>query len=677
MQNERNDHRLLTRGIATLAAASLATSVLADETVAPPPSPEPFTLGVIVVTASRLPVPALSQDPVGEAVSWQEMRRFNRETVGTALNLLPGVTLSNNSRNEQLVYVRGFDPRQVPLFIDGIPVYVPYDGYVDFNRFGTYDVAAIQLAKGFSSVAYGPNALGGAINVVSRRPTQRLEGDVALGTGSENARQAGLNVGTQQGSWYAQAGAALREGDGFRMSSDFRPTATEDGGRRDNADSRDTKWSLRLGLTPRATDEYALSYYRQDGEKGQPPSTDPASARYWRWPYWDKESLYFNSRTALGSNETLVARFYRDEFDNEVRSYTDGTYSVLRTSGRGSVSTGISLYDDSTTGGAVEVQSNRFDAHALRLVVQHKQDEHEERDATDTVNSRYEDTLQSFGLEDMVSFGERWQLALGVARQELEPDLVYNRSSAYTLPDSTSATDYQAGLFLDAGPTGEWHATVARKTRLPTLKDRYSQRLGNYVENPDLGAEEALNLEVGFRGTPLSWLGVEAALFQSDVDGKIQSMFVAGGTSCSPTTPCQMRNVGEARYTGFELGLRAQAGGRLEAGGNFTILDQENRSDPDIRLTGVPDRKVFLYVTAQALTWLDIQATLENNSERWISNTVQLDGYTIGSLKATVRAPYNLIIEAGVDNLTDRNYELDAGFPAPGRSWFASLRHEF
>lgn len=659
----------------TLAAAALANPAQAAETGTP--SPEAFSLGVVVVTATRPPEPTLASDPVGESVTWTEMRQFNRETVGTALNLLPGVTLSNNSRNEQLIYVRGFDPRQVPLFIDGIPVYVPYDGYVDFNRFGTYDVAGIQLAKGFSSIAYGPNTLGGAVNVVSCKPARKLEGDVALGTGTENARQAGLNLGTQQRLWYAQAGASLREADGFRMSSDVRPTATEDGGRRNNSDSRGTKWSLKLGLTPRETDEYALSYYRQDGEKGQPPSTDPAAARYWRWPYWDKESLYFSSRTALGSKESLVVRLYRDEFDNEVRSYTDGTYSVLKTSGRGSVSTGVSIYDDSTTGGGLELQSNRFDHHALRLVAQHKQDEHEESDATGTVQSRYEDTLQSFGIEDMIAFGERWQLALGVAHQQLDPDEIYSLSSAYTLPDSTDATDWQAGLFRDAGSTGQWHATVAHKTRLPTLKDRYSQRLGNDVENPDLDAEEALNLEVGYRGTPLPWLGVEAALFRSDVDDKIQSVFIAGGTSCSPATPCQMRNVGEARYSGIELGLRATAGERFEFGGNFTYLDQENRSDPDIRLTGVPDRKLFLYVTAQALTWLDIQATLENNSERGISNTVQLDGYAIGSLKATLRAPYAIVVETGVDNVSDSNYELDAGFPAPGRSWFVNLRHDF
>jgi len=63
-----------------------------------------------------------------------------------------------------MVSIRGFDSREVPLFIDGIPVYVPYDGYVDLGRFTTADLAAIQVAKGFSSVAYGANTLGGAIS---------------------------------------------------------------------------------------------------------------------------------------------------------------------------------------------------------------------------------------------------------------------------------------------------------------------------------------------------------------------------------------------------------------------------------------------------------------------------------------------------------------------------------
>ncbi|HMG08943.1 MAG TPA: Plug domain-containing protein, partial [Mucilaginibacter sp.] len=63
------------------------------------------------------------------------INRYNRLTVANALNLLPGITLTAvGPRNESAVSVRGFDVRSVPIYLDGIPLYVPYDGYVDLAR---------------------------------------------------------------------------------------------------------------------------------------------------------------------------------------------------------------------------------------------------------------------------------------------------------------------------------------------------------------------------------------------------------------------------------------------------------------------------------------------------------------------------------------------------------------
>ncbi len=636
-----------------------------------------FTLGTVNVTAAREQVGEMPQDQVGSLITQREMRQFRRETVGDALSLLPGVTLSNNSRNEQLIYVRGFDSRQVPLFIDGIPVYVPYDGYVDFARFSTYDISATQVAKGFSSVAYGPNALGGAINLVSRKPRRPFEGDAFIGFGASADRQAGVNLGTRQGIWYAQLGLSYREADGFRLPGDFKPTATEDGGLRDNSARRDSKVSFKIGLTPNASDEYALSYYKQDGRKGQPPSTDPASARYWRWPYWDKESLYFVSTTALGQHETAKLRLYHDRFDNEVDTYTNGSYSVLKTNGQGSVSTGRSIYHDQSFGGGLELVSTRFAPHTLRAVVQHKTDRHREEDARAVVGTRYEDQVRSVGVEDLIALGDRWQLSLGMARHELQPDEIFNASSKYALPSANRANNLQVGLFYDLAEGSRLYATVARKTRLPTLKDRYSQRLGNYVQNPALGAERSLNAELGYQGRPFPGVTMEAALFHSRIDDKIQSVFIKGGSSCSPATPCQMRNVGEARVSGVEFGVRATATRWLDVGGNLTVLHQENVSNPSVKLTGVPDRKLMAWAAVRPTERLDIQLSLEHNSRRWVSNTQQIAGFTVAGLKASYRPQKGLSVTVGVDNLTDKLYELDAGFPASGRAWFVQLRHEF
>lgn len=136
------------RALATALLASLACLAAAHAEDAADKTVKPFELGRVVVLGQRT-----AQPPAGEsAIPREQLDALNRDTVGEAVAIAPGVALSNNSRNESLVYVRGFDPRQVPVFLDGIPQYVPYDGYIDFGRFTTFDLAEIRVAKGAASL---------------------------------------------------------------------------------------------------------------------------------------------------------------------------------------------------------------------------------------------------------------------------------------------------------------------------------------------------------------------------------------------------------------------------------------------------------------------------------------------------------------------------------------------
>lgn len=637
-----------------------------------------FQLGTVTVSATRVQLGEIGEDQVGSVITRKEMQKFNRNDVGDALNLLPGVTVSNNSRNEKTIYLRGFDARQAPIFIDGIPVYVPYDGYVDFNRFTSADLAAIQVAKGFSSVTYGPNTLGGAINLISRKPVAALEGDANIGFASGNEKHTSANVGTNQGNWYLQAGASYLDSDNFPLSSDYKATATENGGHRKNAYRKDSKLSLKLGLTPNASDEYTLSYIKQDGKKGQPPSTDPAVARYWQWPFWNKESLYFVSKTALGATETLKIRLYADTFDNEVDTFTNSTYSTLKTSGSGSVGTGKSIYNDKTLGTSIELESRRISANTLKFVAHYKEDKHQERDANSQVNAQFKDSLRSYAVEDNIDLAPRWMLSLGYSHHEITPETVFSSGNAYSLPNKKSADNAQVGLFFDHSPAARLYATVAQKTRLPTLKDRYSQRLGSYIENPGLKPEESVNYEIGYQGTPWQGAKTEAALFYSDITDKIQSAFVgATASSCASNFKCQMRNVGKVEMSGLELGFSSPFTHWLEGGANYTYLSLKNISDPATKLTDIPRQKLTAHLLVRPAAQVEVIGFVESDSGRWASNTVQLSGFTTLNLKAVYRPSKRFSTEAGVTNLTDRNYSLADGFPNPGRMWFANANYQF
>ncbi|MFZ6679108.1 TonB-dependent receptor plug domain-containing protein [Undibacterium sp. Tian12W] len=652
--------------LALLAMQSQSVQAAEDKTSA-------FELGTVLVTAKRLPQTEVGEtgDQVASVLTAKDIQQYNRNNIGDALNLLSGVSLSTNARNEKTIAVRGFDSRQVPLFIDGIPVYVPYDGYVDFNRFTTADLAAIQLAKGFSSMAYGPNTLGGAINLISRKPRAALEGDAIVSLGSGSERQAAVNLGGKQGIWYWQTALSYLQSDTFSLSGDFVPTSSENGGSRNNAYRKDSKFSFKLGLTPNAGDEYAISYYKQNGEKGQPPSTVPAAARYWKWPYWDKESLYFISNITLGEHESVKLRLYHDSYGNEVDTYTNDSYTTLKTSGSGSVSTGRSIYDDHTNGASLTLESTRLSSHTLRLIGHYKADEHKELDGVGTLNTRFKDVLMSIAAEDNIQLSQSLLLSLGLGRHELRPDSVFSLGNPYSLPRTQSASDAQAGLFYTLSNSARLYGSIAQKNRLTTLKDRYSQRLGTFIENPDLQPERALNMEVGYQGQPWQGAKAEAAVFYSDVSNKIQTVANVVGTKS------QMQNAGKVRISGIEAGLSSSVNQWLELGGNYTFTDLNNISNPATRLTDIPRHKLTAHATLHPMEQVDITAYVENNSSRWVSNTLELPGFTTLNLKLAYQPMKNLNLEAGVTNLTDKNYALADGFPNAGRMWFANLNCRF
>jgi iron complex outermembrane receptor protein len=56
-----------------------------------------------------------------------------------------------------------------------VRVYLPVDNRLDFSRFLTSDIAEIQIQKGYASVLDGPGGMGGAINLVSRKPVKPFE----------------------------------------------------------------------------------------------------------------------------------------------------------------------------------------------------------------------------------------------------------------------------------------------------------------------------------------------------------------------------------------------------------------------------------------------------------------------------------------------------------------------
>lgn len=623
-----------------------------------------FKLGEVTVLGRR------SLDSASTALSCQ-IEAFNRLDVGRALNLLPGVTLSNvGARNESMVYVRGFDLRQVPVFIDGIPVYVPYDGYVDLGRFTTFDLAEINVSKGFSSVIYGPNTLGGAINLVSRRPQKKLEFDGRAGLLSGQGHRLNLNLGSKLGKFYLQGSASQLKQETFPLSANFVPQTQEDGGNRENAYRNDRKYSLKVGFTPNATDEYTLSYINQQGTKGTPPYVGSDSrqvARFWQWPYWNKESLYFISRTALTANSFLKVRLFYDKFTNLLSAFDNNTYTTQQ---RGSSFN--SYYNDDSKGGSLEYGNRIAATHNLKASFHYKQDRHRENNAGEPVRTFIDQTL-SIGVEDVWALSTKMSLVPGVSYNSRQSLRAENYESATktisSFPGNNSdALNAQLGLFYNPASQRQLSFTIAKKTRFATVKDRYSYRMGAAIPNPDLKAESALHLEAAYTDQLSRYVSLQASAFYSRLTDAIQQV-----NNVQPGI-YQFKNTGQAEFYGGDVSLKIPISTAFQAGAQYAYIHRQNLSNPDLKFVDVPDHKLFVYAQAQLLRRISLIGNVEYDSDRYsTSYGTQAASFVVANAKASVRLQRYISIEGGVNNLFDRNYALAEGFPEPGRNFFINL----
>lgn len=661
-----------------ISASSLLTLLAVNPALA-----ESFELGKIEIV-SESPLPGIADATVDAKV----MREENRETVDEALDRLPGITVSRNGgRNEAMVNVRGFDLRQVPVLVDGIPVYVPYDGYVDLARFTTFDLSEVSVSKSFSSPLLGANTLGGAINLVSRRPVEQLEGEVGAGyntgdhTNSEGKRS-WINIGSNQGVWYGQLSASYLQQDSFSISDDFDGSENNSGqgsGVRDNAYRKDSKVNIKLGLTPNETDEYAVGYINQDGEKGTPPSTISSKPRYWQWPYWDKDSIYFLSTTALSDSSYIKTRLYRDTFKNQLSSYDDNSYSSQTRR-----SAFNSIYDDTTYGGSIEY-GKTLGRHQVKLAAHYKLDEHKEHDKGEP-EAKFRDRTMSYGIEDTIKITDKLNLVLGASYDTRKIIEAYKYDSdlsgfEYFSHDKNHAFNPQIGLFAKLDEKNDARVTLSQKSRFATIKDRYSGSFGSRLPNPDLKPERATTMELGWNHKLDDFGRIQSTVFYSHIKDLIQSeALTVAELAAHPdldSDATQNRNIGEVDAKGLEIAADFWFS-QWEFGGNYSYLDRNNRSS-NARLLDTPRHKLFIYANWTISQALSLGVTTQYESERYNATDAsrQSAGFTVSGLRATYKMSSGITTRLGVENIFDKYYSYDEGFPEPGRTYYANMSYQF
>jgi iron complex outermembrane receptor protein len=635
----------------------------------------------------------------GTTVTQGEMRQFNRDTLDRAFVLASGTSVSMvGARNETDIWVRGFDRWRVPLYQDGIPVFLPYDDRIDFSRFSTIDLASIQISKGFASVIDGPGAMGGAVNLVSRVVQKELEAearyqDTLDSHGSHAESIADVFLGTRQSNWFIQGAGSFDRRSHFRLSDDFTPGTLQGPGNRIDSFHQDYKINLKAGFDPSPGTDYSINYIDQRGRKDNTPpdSLIPPSlmnaVKYWTWPAWNKKSLYWLSQNALDDSGSYVkVRLYYDRFFNQLDSYDSLAYNTQNTP-----KSFNSTYYDKAAGGSAELSETvAGGADTIRVATHYRWDQHNETESTRNAPfapmyqqpwETAEETTYSVALENIYRPTRDWQLIAGMSydsrhligdsewvSQGTSPP--FGHSFAYPVADKHALNGEIAAIYSYSAD-GSVHISYADRSRFPTLFEMYSTRFGTFINNPTLRPERSHYTQIGIADTILDTRVVVNA-FVAKITNAITSVAI------SPTVS-ESENVGSARHQGFEIELSRKILPTLDGGVNFSDLIRVELSGGAIQ-TDTPGQKLFAYLDWHPLPQVSVVPNVDMESKRWLQNAVNNliyyrgGSFTLVGLKASYQPTDPFTIELGVTNLLDRDYVIEDGYNGPGREYFLNLR---
>lgn len=656
-----------------LLAALGATAAGAEEPAAeePPPAAPVFTPGEIIVTGRQAPAEATASL---QEIDENDLRALGATNVAEALQTALGArvdtaptSLSANGKQEMLASLRGFDPRDVVVLVDGIPVYEPYFRVIDLRQIPVGDIAKIQVFKGPTSVLYGPNALGGVINIVTKRGGGPARGHVDAGYGDVETYRGNAAVRGGAGGLEYFLAPGFDKSRGFPLSGDFGEARNQEPGLRVNSDYRDFYLSGKAGYY-RGANGLSLSANHYEFDGGVPFSMEAIEpSTLWR-KFWRKTGAALYGELSPAAFLYLRGNAFYTRFYNTITTDTDKTMSAVIDDGRG-----VSTYDNDVFGYHLLPEFLFGPAGTLTLSLLYKQDRVDIQEENGAKWYEYGAETYSEGGEYGVEF-YRFKFTAGVAHH------LYRRTQTpeTDLGEDNGAVDYQAGLSYAPHEMIDLRAAVAHKSAFPDLKTLYGSE-----GNPDLKPEAALNVDAGFRFQPLPQLKLASTWFYADVKDLIGKQEMGNDYT--------VENIDRAKMTGLESELGVNlAKGLFAASLGHTYLDTRDERDSrqlhrlDFRPehTAYADGRVNLpFGTSLTVQYFYVgERQYEEPSADRAKKALPEYGLVNARLGQTIRwdegrTAAEFFVQG--KNLFDVYYELAPEKAAPGRMLFGGVAMDF
>lgn len=584
----------------------------------------------MVVTATRTALPETQLDAATTVYTRKDIERLQVKSVQDLLRGSTGIDLVENGGlgKNVSVFMRGTESDHVLVLIDGVKAGSVTLGTTRFEFLPIDQVERIEIIRGPQSSKWGSEAIGGVIQIFTRKGSQKDGHHVDLMAGGgeyETYRTAGTVSGRMQNTWYT-LGASLMRSQGFNANEATSGFFGIDQPDRDGY--KNAGLNARLGHRFDNGAEIEAFYLRAEGQTKYDnitfPGFDDDRADFVEQTVGATGSINFTddwrSSLRLGQSRDDTDNFSREgQFLNRFGStrWNASWLNEINITDNHQIAAGADYYLDTVDSNTAFTQTSRYDVGAFAEYHGRWFEQH-------FINAAIRwDHNESFGDVPTGSIGWRYQLPHGFS-------VLANYGSAF---------------------------------KAPSFNELYFPDFGN----PNLDPEYSKSVETGVAGNH-DWGQWQVRLYHTDIDNLIAAVM-------DPVTfQFSAQNVDKAQIEGIEAEIGTQLFGfNAKLTGN--LLRAEDRTNN----TRLPRRaaKTLAFDLSRSFGDLETGVAVLAQGDRFddTQNTIRVPGFVTIDLRSAYHFSDNWEIRAKLNNLLDKDYQTAEHFWMPDRNYFISLHY--
>lgn len=640
---------------------------------------EASCLETIQVTTTTKTERKLQDVPVRtELVSAEQVEKIHAKDLHEALQYVPGLQLRPiHGKTGYGVWLQGLDANRVLVLVDGHPVSASTGSAVDTTQIAVTDIERIEIVKGAVSAMYGTSAMGGVVNIITKKPSEAFSASVTASGGSWLEQNATDNPAAMR---HIKAQTKVN---GDKLSFGLMGDIRNADGFKVNPDAYNTQgwagYKSNLGLQ--------LEYRPSD------------STKFWVTPRFYQEDLL---NKTLEHNPPFYTRVEKKEL-------TTTEY----------IGAGFSKKHHSGVDWEVRLMDERFDAESQQdksgttYVDQQRDTLIEQNQVSAQVNIPLGEHLLTLGaqsstqkmsvLQTKRSSAVNEEKILEVDNEQAQANEWFAQDSWFLsdqlelLPGARLHQDDQFGDYLAPMLNGIWRQDLSSGQlnirlgagngyRVPNLKERYyifdHSHLGyKILGNDQLEPESSVSFQAGVEWLPKTGARFEFSLFRNNITNLIETDQDEAASAAENLLIYRYRNFEKALTQGLELSWVDSITNHLKLDAAYTFMHAEDLNSGKT-LPNRPEHQVKLGVDwTTPINGLGVLLKASFQSEQFenSSNTNTTPAFTTWDFKANYQLDRHWLFFAGIDNLTNiqKDFTVADSRPEEPRYVYLGLRWNY